>query len=131
MRRNNSEQYVKRRAVNGWAGKTRGKWSEASWPATRRAALLAAAVTPFAIGRARAAGGVLGQQIEPLVEDDASTKPGAVLAFSRLAENKETVRFIGSVRSTQMNAMAPDMLNVGKPVMFGSTDPTLTHQGNP
>lgn len=136
-------------------------------PMTRRAALLTAAVTPFAIGRARAAdtlkigvvapltgavaepgriqlnstrlavakvnaaGGVLGRQIELLVEDDGSTNPGAVLAFSRLAQNQDIVGFIGSIRSTQMNAMAPDMLKLGKPVMFGGTDPTLTHQGNP
>ena len=30
-----------------------------------------------------------------------------------------------------MNAIAPDVLKVGKPVMIGGTDPTLTHKGNP
>jgi len=30
-----------------------------------------------------------------------------------------------------MNAMAPDMLKVAKPVMLGGTDPTLTKLGNP
>ena len=85
----------------------------------------------IAADKINAAGGVLGQQIELIVEDDASTNPGAVLAFSRLAERKELVGFIGSIRSTQMNAMAPDMLKVGKPVMFGGTDPTLTKLGNP
>ncbi len=85
----------------------------------------------IAAEKINAAGGVLGQQIELIVEDDASTNPGAVLAFSRLAERKEIVGFIGSIRSTQMNAMAPDMLKIGKPVMFGGTDPTLTKLGNP
>ena len=85
----------------------------------------------LAVEKVNAAGGALGQQIELIVEDDASTNPGAVLAFSRLAERKEIVGFIGSIRSTQMNAMAPDMLKVGKPVMFGGTDPTLTKLGNP
>jgi branched-chain amino acid transport system substrate-binding protein len=85
----------------------------------------------IAVDKVNAAGGVLGQQIELIVEDDQSTNPGAVLAFSRLAERKEIVGFIGSIRSTQMNAMAPDMLKLGKPVMFGGTDPTLTKLGNP
>ena len=85
----------------------------------------------LAVEKVNAAGGALGQQIELIVEDDQSSNPGAVLAFSRLAEHKEIVGFIGSIRSTQMNAMAPDMLKVGKPVMFGGTDPTLTKLGNP
>jgi len=85
----------------------------------------------LAAEKINAAGGVLGQQVELIVEDDQSTNPGAVLAFSRLAERKEIVGFVGSIRSTQMNAMAPDMLKVGKPVMFGGTDPTLTKLGNP
>jgi branched-chain amino acid transport system substrate-binding protein len=77
------------------------------------------------------AGGILGRKVELLIEDDQSSNPGAVLAFSRLAEHADIVAFIGSIRSTQMNAMAPDMLKVGKPVMFGGTDPSLTHLGNP
>jgi branched-chain amino acid transport system substrate-binding protein len=76
-----------------------------------------------------AAGGILGRQVELIVEDDATTNPGIVLAFSRLAQNKDIVAFIGSIRSTQVNAMAPDAEKVGKPVMFGGTDPTLTHNG--
>jgi len=85
----------------------------------------------LAAEKVNAAGGVLGRQVELIVEDDQSSNPGAVLAFSRLAERKEIVGFIGSIRSTQMNAMAPDMLKVAKPVMFGGTDPTLTKLGNP
>ena len=27
--------------------------------------------------------------------------------------------------------MAPDVLKAAKPMMFGGTDPTLTHMGNP
>ncbi len=87
--------------------------------------------TRLAAAKINAAGGILGKQIELLIEDDASSNPGAVLAFSRLAQNQDIVGFIGSIRSTQMNAMAPDMLKLGKPVMFGGTYPTLTHQGNP
>ena len=74
-------------------------------------------------------GGILGKQVELIVEDDATTNPGIVLAFSRLAANPDIVAFIGSIRSTQVNAMAPDAERTGKPVMFGGTDPTLTHNG--
>ena len=77
--------------------------------------------TRLAAAKINAAGGILGKQIELLIEDDASSNPGAVLAFSRLAQNQDIVGFIGSIRSTQMNAMAPDMLKLGKPVMFGGT----------
>jgi branched-chain amino acid transport system substrate-binding protein len=38
---------------------------------------------------------------------------------------------IGSIRSTQTHAMAPDILKTGKPVCFGGTDPALTKMGNP
>jgi branched-chain amino acid transport system substrate-binding protein len=74
--------------------------------------------------------GVLGRKVETQVEDDQTTNPGAVLAFSKLSGDPTTVGFIGSIRSTQVNAMAPDVLKVGKPMMIGGTDPTLTHMGN-
>ena len=74
--------------------------------------------------------GVLGRQVELVIEDDQTTNPGAVLAFSRLSADADMVGFIGSIRSTQVNAVAPDVLKVGKPFMIGGTDPTLTHMGN-
>jgi branched-chain amino acid transport system substrate-binding protein len=76
-----------------------------------------------------AKGGILGKQIELVIEDDQTTNPGIVLAFSRLAANPDIAAFVGSIRSTQVNAMAPDAEKVAKPVMFGGTDPTLTHNG--
>ena len=76
------------------------------------------------------AGGVLGKQVELIVEDDQTTNPGIVLAFSKLASQPDIVGFLGSIRSTQVHAMAPDVLKLGKPVMIGGTDPNLTHMGN-
>src|SRR3954454_7343999 len=76
------------------------------------------------------AGGVLGKQLELIVEDDQTTNPGIVLAFSKLAAQADIVGFLGSIRSTQVHAMAPDVLKLGKPVMIGGTDPNLTHMGN-
>jgi branched-chain amino acid transport system substrate-binding protein len=77
------------------------------------------------------AGGVLSRQIELVIEDDQTTNPGIVLAFSKLAGDKDIPAFIGSVRSTQIHAMAPDIQRIGRPVMIGGTDPQLTHMGNP
>src|SRR6202000_836565 len=76
------------------------------------------------------AGGVLGKQLELIVEDDQTTNPGIVLAFSKLAAQSDIVGFLGSIRSTQVHAMAPDVLKLGKPVMIAGTDPNLTHMGN-
>jgi branched-chain amino acid transport system substrate-binding protein len=84
----------------------------------------------LAIEQVNKAGGILGKQIELITEDDQTTNPGAVLAFSKLASQPDIVAFLGSIRSTQNHAMAPDILKTGKPVMFGGTDPALTHMGN-
>jgi branched-chain amino acid transport system substrate-binding protein len=85
----------------------------------------------LAVEEINKAGGVLGRPIELLIEDDQTTNPGAVLAFSKLAGDAGIPAFIGSIRSTQVHAMAPDILKVAKPVMIGGTDPQLTHMGNP
>jgi branched-chain amino acid transport system substrate-binding protein len=77
------------------------------------------------------AGGVLGRQLELVIEDDQTTNPGVVLAFSKLAGNAEFAAFLGPSRSTQIHATAPDVLKLGKPVLIGGTDPALTHMGNP
>jgi branched-chain amino acid transport system substrate-binding protein len=85
----------------------------------------------IALDRVNKAGGVLGKQLELVTEDDQTTNPGAVLAFSKLAAQPDIVAFLGSVRSTQNHAMASDILKTGKPVCFGGTDPRLTKMGNP
>ena len=85
----------------------------------------------IALDRVNKAGGVLGKQVELVTEDDQTTNPGAVLAFSKLAAQPGMVAFIGSIRSTQNHAMAPDILKTAKPVCFGGTDPALTKMGNP
>jgi branched-chain amino acid transport system substrate-binding protein len=77
------------------------------------------------------AGGVLGRPIELVIEDNQTTNPGVVLAFSKLAGDKDIPAFIGPTFSTQIHAIAPDIQRLGKPVMIGGTDPQLTHMGNP
>jgi branched-chain amino acid transport system substrate-binding protein len=84
----------------------------------------------LALAAVNKAGGVLGKQVELVIEDDQTSNPGIVLAFSKLAAQSDIVGFLGSIRSTQVHAMAPDVLKLGKPVMIGGTDPALTHMGN-
>src|ERR1700749_498526 len=84
----------------------------------------------IALDTVNKAGGILGKQDEIVVEDDQTTNPGIVLAFSKLAAQSDIVAFLGSIRSTQVHAMAPDVLKLGKPVMIGGPDPNLTHMGN-
>jgi branched-chain amino acid transport system substrate-binding protein len=84
----------------------------------------------LAVAEVNKAGGVLGRPIELVIEDDQTTNPGAVLAFSKLAGDSDIPAFLGPIRSTQVHAIAPDVLKLGKPVMFGGTDPVLTHMGN-
>lgn len=85
----------------------------------------------LAVEEVNKTGGVLGKQIELVIEDDQTTNPGVVLAFSKLAGDSDFVAFLGPIRSTQVHAMAPDALKLGKPVMIGGTDPALTHMDNP
>ena len=85
----------------------------------------------IALDRVNNSGGVLGKQVELVTEDDQTTNPGTVLAFSKLAAQPDIVAFLGPVRSTANHAIANDILKTGKPVCFGGTDPALTKMGNP
>ena len=85
----------------------------------------------LAIGQINAAGGVLGRQFELVMEDDQTTNPGMVLAFSRLVNRGDLAVIVSSQRSTQVNAIADDIKKSGLPVFIGGSDPTLTHMGDP
>ena len=51
----------------------------------------------LAVDEINKAGGVLGRPFELVIEDDQSTNPGIVLAFSKLAGNSEFVAFLASI----------------------------------
>jgi branched-chain amino acid transport system substrate-binding protein len=87
--------------------------------------------TKLAVEEVNKAGGVLGRQIELLIEDDQTTDPGVVVAFRKLAGHEDIPAFMGPIRSIQVHAIARDIQKLGKPVMIGGTDPQLTHMGNP
>src|SRR5436305_13369004 len=49
----------------------------------------------LALAAVNKAGGVLGKQVELIIEDDQTTNPGIVLAFSKLAAQPDIVAFLG------------------------------------
>jgi branched-chain amino acid transport system substrate-binding protein len=77
------------------------------------------------------AGGVLGRPLELRIEDNQSSNPGSVLAVSKLTSAKDVSALIGSVRSTQIQAVAPTVQKAALPMVVGGTDYGLTHSGNP
>jgi branched-chain amino acid transport system substrate-binding protein len=85
----------------------------------------------LAVEEVNKAGGVLGRPLELVIEDDQSLNPSTVLAFSKLADDKDIVAFLGPTRSTQIQSIAPSVKQAGRPVMIGGTDPSLTLAGNP
>jgi len=75
-------------------------------------------------------GGILGKQVELVIEDNQSTNPGTVLAFSKLGGNKDIPAIIGPIRSTQTQAASPSIAKLGIPTMIGGSDPSLTKVNN-
>jgi branched-chain amino acid transport system substrate-binding protein len=80
----------------------------------------------LALSEINAAGGILGRQVQLVIEDNQSTNPGTVLAFSKLFGEKNIVAIIGPIRSTQTQAASPTIAKAGVPVAVGGTDPSLT-----
>jgi branched-chain amino acid transport system substrate-binding protein len=85
----------------------------------------------MAVEEINAAGGVLGRPLELRAEDNQSTNPGSVLAISKLTSGGDMTALIGSVRSTQIQAVAPTVAKAGLPIVVGGTDYSLTHNNNP
>jgi branched-chain amino acid transport system substrate-binding protein len=85
----------------------------------------------LAVEQINKAGGVKGRKLELVQEDDKTTNPGAVAALQRLLEEKEMPAVIGSIRSTQVQAMLPTVKEAGIPFLIGGTNFGLTHQGIP
>ncbi|HWA13413.1 MAG TPA: ABC transporter substrate-binding protein [Burkholderiales bacterium] len=84
----------------------------------------------LAVEEINKAGGLLGRQVELQVEDNQSTNPGTVLAFSKLGSRKDIAGIVGPIRSTQIQAASPTIAKSGIPTMIGGTDTSLTHVNN-
>lgn len=85
----------------------------------------------LAVEEVNKAGGVLGRPIKLVIEDNQSTNPGSVLAISKLTSAGNLTALIGTVRSTQIQAISPTVLRAGLPMIMGGTDTSLTHVNNP
>lgn len=75
-------------------------------------------------------GGILGRPVELVIEDNASTNPGTVLAFTKLFTDPAIKGIIGPIASTQVQAASPAIARSGIPTMIGGTDPSLTRINN-
>jgi len=78
----------------------------------------------------RKSGGILGHPVELVIEDNASTNPGTVLAFTKLFTDPAIKGIIGPIASTQVQAASPAIARSGIPTMIGGTDPSLTRINN-
>ena len=76
------------------------------------------------------AGGILGHPVELRTEDNASSNPGTVLAFSKLFTDPAIKAIVGPIASTQIQAASPAIAKAGIPTMIGGTDPSLTRVNN-
>jgi branched-chain amino acid transport system substrate-binding protein len=84
----------------------------------------------LALDEINQAGGLLGRKVELRIEDNASTNPGTVLAFSKLLSDGQLAGIIGPIRSTQIQAVAPTIAKAGIPTMIGGSEPSLTRVNN-
>jgi branched-chain amino acid transport system substrate-binding protein len=84
----------------------------------------------LAVDKINAAGGINGRKIQIVLQDDQTTNPGAVAALQKLLEDKEIPMIVGSIRSTQIQAMLPTINEAKIPVAIGGTNYALTHSGS-
>ena len=84
----------------------------------------------LALEEIQKAGGILGRPVELRIEDNASTNPGTVLAFTKLFTDPEIKGIVGPIASTQIQAASPAIAKAGVPTMIGGTDPSLTRINN-
>lgn len=84
----------------------------------------------LALEEINGAGGILGRQVELVIEDNQSTNPGTVLAYTKLVDQK-VVAVIGPLRSTQVQAASPTIAKAKLPAVIGGSDPSLTRVNNP
>ncbi|HZP85334.1 MAG TPA: ABC transporter substrate-binding protein [Burkholderiales bacterium] len=85
----------------------------------------------LAVDEINAAGGIMGRPIELKMEDNQSTNPGTVLAYSKLIGEGGITAIVGPIRSTQIQAASPTIQKGAVPAMVGGTDPSLTKVNNP
>ena len=76
-----------------------------------------------------AKGGINGNPITLIEEDDTSRTAGAVTAYNKVITQNICSMF-GQTYSTQVLAEAPFIIKTGVPYVFSATNPKITHMGN-
>lgn len=84
----------------------------------------------IAVEEVNSNGGINGQKLELVSEDDQTTNPGMVAAYQKVASNN-VVAVIGEVRSTMVKAIMPYTEKYKVPVAVGGTDASITEAKNP
>ncbi len=84
----------------------------------------------LAIDEINTAGGVKGQKLELVVEDDQTTNEGVVSAYQKISSSG-VVAATGISRSTMVLALMPYMAKYKIPVLVGGTNVTITQKENP
>ncbi len=85
----------------------------------------------LAVDEINAHGGINGQKLKLVIEDNRGQNQAGVAAYEKLASDPNVVAIINSVRSTIVQATLPYVLRDQIPTLIGGTDPKLTHIGNP
>jgi branched-chain amino acid transport system substrate-binding protein len=85
----------------------------------------------LAVDQINARGGIHGQMLKLVIEDDRDQNQAGVSAYEKLASDPNIVAIVSSVRSTIVQATLPYVLRDQIPTLIGGTDPKLTHIGNP
>lgn len=84
----------------------------------------------LAVDEANAAGGILGKEVELLIEDDQTLQDVAVTCVQKLA-SEGVVGIIGPHRSTNAIAVADTVASLEVPLFTGGTSPSIADLENP
>lgn len=84
----------------------------------------------MAVAEWNAKGGVNGQKIKLITQDDTGQAAGAVNAFNKLIRNSKPMAVLLPNYSVMVMAIMPYLNDAGIPSLTGATNPKITKQGN-
>lgn len=84
----------------------------------------------MAVDEINANGGVLGRELEIIIEDDQNTSSAAVNVANKLVNNSDIVAIIGPHRSANAMAVEQIMAEAKMPFLTGASSPNLVTQVN-
>ena len=87
--------------------------------------------TTMAVDEINANGGILGKQVELIVEDEIETQQDAINAVNKLLSRGDISGFFGCMSSTNCIAVSPMVLEAKVPFMAGVSSYNLIKENNP